>query len=205
MTLPAEGMRPPAWVLTISPSLCSHPQENLQKLVHIEHSVRGQGDLLQPGRVSATAAMGRDRGRPARQAGEALIRPIVQLGWSQTGLAAGAVYPRREGGRSAGLQDPWAASQWGFPLSGSLKEQRHLGSESPVVLFTSEKKRWPSIFSLAQHCWEIRKTISQEPQQSILKIIFFKRQIYPLLSFRMENIKLSSKIVKNVFVTCYGP
>ncbi|KAI4532550.1 hypothetical protein MG293_017815 [Ovis ammon polii] len=26
--------------------------ENLQKLVHIEHSVRGQGDLLQPGRMS---------------------------------------------------------------------------------------------------------------------------------------------------------
>uniref|UniRef100_A0A8C6MND4 FYVE, RhoGEF and PH domain containing 5 n=1 Tax=Moschus moschiferus TaxID=68415 RepID=A0A8C6MND4_MOSMO len=36
--------------LTISPSPCSRPQENLQKLVHIEHSVRGQGDLLQPGR-----------------------------------------------------------------------------------------------------------------------------------------------------------
>uniref|UniRef100_A0A8C3YN27 FYVE, RhoGEF and PH domain containing 5 n=1 Tax=Catagonus wagneri TaxID=51154 RepID=A0A8C3YN27_9CETA len=36
--------------LTISSSPCSHPQENLQKLVHIEHSVRGQGDLLQPGR-----------------------------------------------------------------------------------------------------------------------------------------------------------
>uniref|UniRef100_A0A8W4FPT8 FYVE, RhoGEF and PH domain containing 5 n=1 Tax=Sus scrofa TaxID=9823 RepID=A0A8W4FPT8_PIG len=35
--------------LTIS-SPCSHLQENLQKLVHIEHSVRGQGDLLQPGR-----------------------------------------------------------------------------------------------------------------------------------------------------------
>lgn len=31
----------------------SLPQENLQKLVHIEHSVRGQSGLLQPGRVSA--------------------------------------------------------------------------------------------------------------------------------------------------------
>uniref|UniRef100_A0A4W2ICZ5 FYVE, RhoGEF and PH domain containing 5 n=1 Tax=Bos indicus x Bos taurus TaxID=30522 RepID=A0A4W2ICZ5_BOBOX len=36
--------------LTILPLPCSRPQENLQKLVHIEHSVRGQGDLLQPGR-----------------------------------------------------------------------------------------------------------------------------------------------------------
>lgn len=40
--------------------------------------------------------------------------------------------------------------------------------------------------------------------QSILKITFFQRQIYPLLSFQMENTKLSSKIVKDVFVTCYG-
>lgn len=41
------------WRVTIS---CSCPQENLQKLVHIEYSVRGQGDLLQPGRVSAAWA-----------------------------------------------------------------------------------------------------------------------------------------------------
>lgn len=63
--------------------------------------------------------MGRDRGRPGRQAGEALIRPIVQLGWSQTGLAAGAVYPRREGGQgmgSTGLTRPMGCLPWGFPL-----------------------------------------------------------------------------------------
>uniref|UniRef100_A0A8C0EFE4 FYVE, RhoGEF and PH domain containing 5 n=1 Tax=Bubo bubo TaxID=30461 RepID=A0A8C0EFE4_BUBBB len=35
-----------------SPKRCfSLPQENLQKMVHIEHSVRGQSNLLQPGRV----------------------------------------------------------------------------------------------------------------------------------------------------------
>lgn len=34
-------------------NVVSLPQENLQKLVHIEHSVRGQSGLLQPGRVSA--------------------------------------------------------------------------------------------------------------------------------------------------------
>ena len=115
MPLLIEGIRLLKGVLTISPLPCFLPQENLQKLVHIEHSVRGQGDLLQPGRVSATAAMGRDRGRPGRQAGEALIRPIVQLGWSQTGLAAGAVYPRRGRGKGRGRvllgsQGPGAAS-----------------------------------------------------------------------------------------------
>jgi len=40
---------------TQSLNTVSLPQENLQKLVHIEHSVRGQSGLLQPGRVSAAA------------------------------------------------------------------------------------------------------------------------------------------------------
>lgn len=117
MPLLIEGIRLLKGVLTISPLPCFLPQENLQKLVHIEHSVRGQGDLLQPGRVSATAAMGRDRGRPGRQAGEALIRPIVQLGWSQTGLAAGAVYPRRGRGKGRG-GFCWAHKAQGLPPLG---------------------------------------------------------------------------------------
>lgn len=46
----------------------SLPQENLQKLVHIEHSVRGQSGLLQPGRVSAA-------GKPM------LIRTLLPAGY----------------------------------------------------------------------------------------------------------------------------
>uniref|UniRef100_A0A8C6JTQ1 Uncharacterized protein n=1 Tax=Melopsittacus undulatus TaxID=13146 RepID=A0A8C6JTQ1_MELUD len=41
------------WVATMpfSKHYFSPPQENLQKLIHIEHSVRGQSGLLQPGRI----------------------------------------------------------------------------------------------------------------------------------------------------------
>lgn len=122
------------------PLPCSRPQENLQKLVHIEHSVRGQGDLLQPGRVSASTTEG-----TGRQVGEALISPIVQLGWPQTGLAAGA---HRQGWRGAGGGEggtaravlgsagPWP-SPLRLPALRAFRKQCHWGSmflseETPV-------------------------------------------------------------------------
>lgn len=89
-----EEIRRLEGALTISPSPHSHPQENLQKLVHIEHSVRGQGDLLQPGRVSA-AALGRGRG----WLGEAPISPIVH--WAGPRQAWLQVLSTR-GGQQAG-------------------------------------------------------------------------------------------------------
>lgn len=119
-----EEIRPLEGALTVSRLPCSCPQENLQKLVHIEHSVRGQGDLLQPGRVSATVAVGRGRGRPGRQAGEALISPLFswagpRQAWLQVLFTLGGRV-----GRAWALLDsrgPQAASL-GFSALRVLKE-----------------------------------------------------------------------------------
>lgn len=128
---------------------------------------------------------GQGRGRPGnRRVRHSLISPIVQLGWPQTGLAAGAVYQRRREGR-AGFSGPGGCLLWGFPLSEPLKKQCHWVQCS--LWFSSPPRRRDTKYFLVQHCWEIRKTISQGPQQSILKITFFRRQIGPLLNFQMET------------------
>ena len=90
--------------------------------------------------MSASTAEG-----AGRQVGEALISPIVQLGWPQTGLAAGA---HRQGGRGAGGGEggraravlgsagPWL-SPLGLSALGDFRKQCHWGStflseETPV-------------------------------------------------------------------------